>query len=367
MKYTLLILAILLSVVAPVFAQDTDRPVSYQIDPERLNLRHVYQGWNNCGPATLTMGLSVYGYPAEDFNSQTPAANYLKPNSEDQNVSPWQMVNYVNNEIDPSYGIQAIARRGGNQELLKTLIANDFPVIVEKGYEPYDRDGNYLDWMGHYLLLVGYDDTNQVFNTYDSYEGHGNFQGLPETYSELTRLWRHFNNTFIVIYEADREAELQSLLGTLWDEDAAWAAAVEVARNEASADTSDAWAWFNLGEGLTALGDYQNASIAYRAAFDTGQLPWRLLWYVHNSLEAFYQTGEFNTVLELINTVKVNTRFIEEMDYYQGLVYAAQGRTEDAIYRLNLVLAFNPNFYPAAEAKAQLEAGTFSGPTQSDV
>jgi hypothetical protein len=46
------------------------------------------------------------------------------------------------------------------------------------------------------------------------------------------------------------------------------------------------------------------------------------------------------------------------------LAYAAQGNIDQALFRLNLVLDFNPNFYPAADARALIEAGTFVAPTQ---
>ena len=33
-------------------------PTSWHLN----GIQHIYQGWNNCGPATLTMGLTYYGY-----------------------------------------------------------------------------------------------------------------------------------------------------------------------------------------------------------------------------------------------------------------------------------------------------------------
>jgi hypothetical protein len=124
-----------------VLAQDDSTTTSYPPSYLLTGITHIYQDWNNCGPATLTMGLSYFGYPVTD---QHVAANWLKPNYEDKNVSPWQMAEYVNTQLDGS--IRAIVRQGGTLDQLKTLISNDFPVLTEEGYDPPGRG---LGWMGH--------------------------------------------------------------------------------------------------------------------------------------------------------------------------------------------------------------------------
>lgn len=68
----LLLVMLLLVIAAPALAQEglvspgALTPASYRLD----NITHIYQGWNNCGPATLTMALTYYGYRAD----QNPAA-----------------------------------------------------------------------------------------------------------------------------------------------------------------------------------------------------------------------------------------------------------------------------------------------------
>ena len=87
----------------------------------------IAQGFNNCGPTNLTINLNFYGNPT----TQTEAAAFLKPNREDRNVSPWQMVDYVNERTD----MRAFIASGGDLNLLKRLLAAGFPVVIEKGYE----------------------------------------------------------------------------------------------------------------------------------------------------------------------------------------------------------------------------------------
>jgi hypothetical protein len=59
-----------------------------------------------------------------------------------------------------------------------------------------------------------------------------------------------------------------------------------------------------------------------------------------------------------------NTKYSEEVYYWQGMVSAAQGDTQDALSKFSDTLRFNRNFFPAQEAKAQVEAGTFQIPTR---
>lgn len=361
-----LVVVLWLVMAAPTWAEgDGGTKLNAPLEPSHkldiTRLHHIYQNWNNCGGATLTMGLSYFGYPAADRADQEIARQYLKPNTEDQNVSPWQIVDYVNLVAGPQYGVKALARRGGDLDTLKRLLMNDFPVIIEKGFDVADEG-----WMGHYLLLIGYDEAQQAFFSYDSYLGPGDYGGRHEPYDFISLYWRQFNNVFIVLYPPDREAEVQAILGDLWQESVGWERAKAQAQLDAAADPQDYWAWFNLGEAATYLGEYDIATVAFRQAFDSRAMPFRTLWYLHGAFEAYYQTGQFNTVLNLAITLQDVTPYIEEANYYRGLVYAAQGNLDQAIFRLNLVLEFNPNFYPAADALLEIQTGTFVGPQQTD-
>ncbi len=339
-----IVMLLLLTTLPTSHAQDGARPATYKLDIERL--RHEYQGWNNCGPTTLTMGLSYFGYSEDQF----PAADYLKPHREDKNVSPSEMAQYVNEEVE---GIRALYRVGGTQELIKTLLAADFPVIIEKGFEP---EG--YDWMGHYLLLIGYDDPGSFFYTYDSFEGHGSFQGLHEEYDSVDHYWWHFSNTFIVLYAPEREDGAMALLGDLADPNYAYQVIAQEGLQRVSLEQTDAWSWFNIGDALTMLGRYEDATAYFRTAFDN-RLPWRTLWYRHTPLEAFYQTGQFETLLGLIHSNKVNTPYVEEWYYYEGLVYASRGNFDAARAQFNQALVYNSHYQVAIDALATLDNGTF--------
>lgn len=324
---------------AAINAQDA-LPSSWQLS----GFTHIYQGWNNCGPATLTMGLTYFGHEADQY----PAAQWLKPNSEDKNVSPWQMLEYVNTQTGGT--VHALERQGGTLERLKQLIANNFVVIIEEGYDP---PGENLGWMGHYLLISGYDDATQQFTTQDSYKG----PNMLYSYDHISEYWAHFNHLYLVLYDASREAELMTLLGTDADEQQNFQNALQQATDAARADQTDAFAWFNIGTNYVGLGDYERAAAAFDQARNAG-LPWRMMWYQFGAFEAYEHVGRYQDMIDLAaaNLSDGGGQFVEETFYYGGLAREGLGERAHAIDNLNGALAFNPNFTPARVVRDQLLA-----------
>lgn len=309
------------------------------------NVRYEPQQWNNCGPATLTNALSYFGYQ----DNQTRAAKWLKPNYEDKNVSPNQLVDFVNTQVG-ELPVYAKLRYAGNRDLMKRLLANNFPVIIEKGYDPPPHD---LGWMGHYLLLIGYDESRTLYITHDSYES-ANYE---YDYTYIEEFWQHFNYTYIVIYTVDREAELNAILGEDADERANIIHALELARAEAIANPDDAFAWFNMGTNFLALGMVNEAAIAYDQARSLN-LPWRMYWYQFGPFEAYYQVGRYTDMITLAqqNLNDGGGQFVEETFYYGGLARQGLGEYNRALANFDQALAFNPNFAPARTAREALVA-----------
>jgi hypothetical protein len=338
--------ALLLLITMGIWAQDVTPeataeplPTYYQLQ----NVRWEAQWWNNCGPATLTSALTYFGYS----DDQGRAAEWLKPNREDKNVSPWQMVEFVNNEI-PELPVFALKRYGGDLTLLKTLIANNFPVIIEAGYDP---EPDRLGWMGHYLFAKGYDDSVNVIITNDSYLG----ENQNYSYEHILTFWQHFNYAYIVLYESGREPELLQLLDTDADERQNYINALELAREEAVADPTDAFAWFNMGTNFVGLGMYAEAATAYDQARNLG-LPWRMLWYQFGPLEAYNAVERYSDVIALAqqNLNDGGGHYVEETFYYAGVAREGLGEIDRAIDNYRGAIAFNPNFTPAQEALDRL-------------
>jgi tetratricopeptide (TPR) repeat protein len=319
-------------------------PAAASLQLERL--RWEQQKWNNCGPTTVTIGLTYFGYR----DDQQRAARFLKPNVEDTNVSPDQLVAFVNS-LD-ELGTLALYRVGGTPALLKRLLANDFPVIIERGIQ-VENEG----WMGHYSLLVGYDSATEEYLFFDSYLGFARGTGRRFKFDTIHESWRQFNYTFVVLYLNSRDSELMRLLG---DEYATLTSsaniALGIARAEATANPDDKWAWFNMGSSLTLLGNYGQAAQAYDYS-RTLNLPFRMLWYQFGPYVAYYQVGRYDDVLALALASEKTTPYIEETYYYRGLVYAAQGNANSAIFQFDRALSYNANFTKAADAKQAVLEG----------
>ncbi|MDZ4762956.1 MAG: C39 family peptidase [Chloroflexota bacterium] len=302
---------------------------------------HVQQLWNNCGPANITMALSFFGWS----DSQETAANFLKPVAEDKNVTPAEMVNFVNTQSQ----IKAITRIGGDMDMLKAFIAANIPVIVETSYQ---FEG--YDWIGHYQTVVGYDDAARSFYVYDSYIGTGaNGAGIPEPYDRFDRVWQNFNRTFIALYEPDREGLIAQILGGRADLTSAAENALTVAQAEARANPNDAFAWFNMGSSLVELGQYERAAAAYDNA-NRAQIPFRITWYQFGIFEAYFNAGRYQEVLVLVENNVTNRANVEETYYWQGRVYQAQGDRASANAAFNQALSMNPRYTAAANALASL-------------
>jgi hypothetical protein len=324
------------TVHAPGLTQAARRtPASNEgIDVLLTGAKQEYQLWNNCGPATLSMNLGFYGWTG----SQVDAAKFLKPDQEDKNVSPDQLADFAR-----SVGFNAIHRVNGTPESIKSLLRVGVPVLIEKGFEP-EAD---LGWMGHYELVVGFNDHKQEFIAMDSYLGP--YQAVP--YDQFDQYWRQFDRTYLVTYPSDKAEQITALLGDQLDDATMWAGSLATAQQEAAANPNDPFAWFNLGTSYVAVQDWPNAAAAYDHARQLG-LPWRMTWYQFGWFDAYLRTGRYDDVLALADaTIKV-TPNIEEMFYYKGLALKALGNFDAARSQFELALKYNPNFEPARQALA---------------
>lgn len=309
-------------------------------------IRHEYQKFNNCAPASLSMVLSYWGWMGNQFDTRA----YLRPSHEtdDKNVNPFEIVDFVETYTQ----FDALWRAGGDLALLKRLVAAGFPVLIEKGLHP-SNDA----WLGHFQIISGYDDASGHFLVYDSYEGPPEAYAVP--YQDIAQFWRHFNFTYIVIFPPERAAEVHSILGSNSDPGKNFQAAAELALAEAGSFSGreQFFAWFNRGTNLMYLQDYISAAQAYDTAFGLyaalpeNERPWRLLWYQDGPYAAYYHTGRYQDVVNLANTTLVNVDkpVLEETYYWRGMAKAALGDRNGALEDLRLAYTLNPNSTPAGE------------------
>jgi hypothetical protein len=329
--------------------------------------------WNYCGPANLTMALNFWGWTG----TRDDVAMVVKPGSPDmsktfierglpdKNVMPYEMVDFVNENTE----YRALMRYGGDQNLVKRLIAAGFPVIIEKGY--YERDASgIVSWLGHYLFTTGYDDARGGFIVQDAYLRDKDLNPIGKNmlseYSIYQEGWREFNYLFMVVYPADREADVINLLGPWADDRWATQHALELAQQDISSldDNNLFFAWFNKGTSHVALQEYADAATAYDQAFATyanwdiekSDRPYRMMWYQTGPYFAYYYSARYQDVIELANTTlsTISVPTLEESLLWRGRAYYMIGQTQPAIDDYRAALGVHVNWLPAVQALQEL-------------
>ncbi|MBK8836754.1 MAG: C39 family peptidase [Anaerolineae bacterium] len=291
--------------------------------------RYERQTFNNCGPATTATLLSYFGRA----ENQTQVASVMRPNKDDKNVSPGEIVDFA---VSLGFGARVVI--GADLAMLRGLVSNGLPVIVESWLIPTPNDE-----MGHYILLKGYEDDTLVFD--DSFHG----ENLREESSTFDARWKVFNRTVIVVWKAEQAGLARRLLGARADDRAMRDLALAAARADIDANPQDKFAWFNAGSTLVQMGEYTRAA----RAFDTARglrLPWRMLWYQFGPYEAYFGAREYGTLVQLATQTLSTTNGLEESHLWRGRAYLAQGKAVDARVEFEAALKDNPNFAPARDA-----------------
>ncbi len=321
------------------------------IPPEHLlyGAQQIPQGYNKCGPATLTSYLTFWGFEV----TQNDVSDATKPHPEDSNVRPDELAGYVR-----SMGFEATVRVNGTVDRLKQLIAAGYPVMIERGFDELPDQG----WMGHYMLMIGYDDELGEFTALDSYWGTNRRHEDPSfpvdqwPYVRFDSLWQDFNRSYIVAYPSNQADDVAAIIGPDMDDLTMYNTALQRLLAERDANPTDPFAWYNLGQVYNALGDYVSAAQAFDMARQNS-MPWRVSWYLFGHYEAYFQTGRYEDVLTLAQYTTDPTNYpeSEEAFYYMGRVYAARDQVRLARSMFEKALQYNPNYTAARQALAQLE------------
>jgi tetratricopeptide (TPR) repeat protein len=316
-----------------------------------VKYEHQHQRWNYCGPANLSMALTFWGWEGD----RDVVGEYVKPEDKDKNVMPYEMEDFVDTQVE---GLSALVRSGGEIDLIKSMVAAGFPVVIEKGYYEYDYTGK-LGWMGHYLFVTGYDEIRQEFTVQDTYIEGG--ENHLVNYAEFIEGWRSFNYLFLVAYPQDREAEVLAQLGPWADPDWAFSHALEIARAEAQTLTGidQFFAWFNVGTSQANLLAYADAGRSFDQAFslyaalpDDATRPYRMMWYQTWPYWAYFYSGRYQDVINLADTTlndTISEPVLEESFYWRALAREALGDVTGAIADLRESVRLNPNFSPGRE------------------
>ncbi len=317
----------------------TPIPARVQLDPPAYDENRDRQDWNNCGPATLALYLRYYGWDGD----QADISDVIKPTPDDRNVNVDELVYFVRNYTG---WLNAEFRVGGDLETLKQLIAAGIPVMIE---ETFQTDRKYWPeddrWAGHYLLITGYDDAEQVFTVHDTEVG----PNQRISYAEIDEKWQSFNRVYIMVYRPEMEERVKNILGENWDIDKNRQHALEVSLKETQLNPKNAFAWFNLGTNYVYFGRYNEAAQAYDTARTIG-LPQRMLRYQFGPFIAYFHSMRNDDLMELTEYALKITRTSEEAMLWRGWGFYREGKRENALNQFRAALKIRPDYEDALYA-----------------
>ncbi len=290
----------------------------------------VFQTFNNCGPASLSMAFSHYGVT----KSQAELGQALRPfqvsngDNDDKSVTLSEMA-----ALAEASGFVPYHRPGGNAELMKRMIAAGWPVITRTWLKPGED-------IGHYRVVKGYDETTQEFIQDDSLQG----KDLLYSYQEFDRLWQAFNYEFLVLVPASETTTIETILGSKADSHQAWQEALATADLELEKTPGAIFAQFNRAVALYHLGMYRESVSAYEQI--AARLPRRMLWYQLEPLLAYYRIGDTDQVLALTDQILTHdNRAYSELYQLRGMIYERQGESELARAAYEAAVRYNQSTY----------------------
>lgn len=299
------------------------------------NKYHVYQSFNNCGPATLSMAMAWYGVkvPQEELASKMRPFQHPKGDNDDKTIFTYEFVNWAN-----EYGLEAVGRVNGDIELLKKFISNGIPVVVKTWLKPNED-------IGHFRLVTGYDENKQIIVQDDSYEG----PNKKISYYDFLTMWQAFNYSYVVVYTPELKEKVESIIGEEVDEKIAWENSLRRAEEESLKEDKNPYPHFNISTASYHLGDYERSVKEYEKVENV--LPKRMLWYQIEPIKAYQELKNYDKVFEIIEKILENgNRSFSELYMIRGEIYLEQGFKDKAKEQFELALKYNINMEEAESA-----------------
>ncbi len=304
---------------------------SYTV-PQRL---HVYQTFNNCGPATLSMALNYWGINI----SQQELGNILRPyqvaggDNDDKSVTLEEVANQAE-----EYGLYSYLRPNGTSEKLEKFIFQGIPVVARTWLKPNED-------IGHYRVVRGYDRNTRTFIQDDSLQG----ENLSYSYDEFNEIWQPFNYEYLIIVDESKKDIVESILGEELDEKVAWQNALERIEKEVSQNPDNWHLTFAKSRIHYYLGEYKKSVEEFEKV--ESRLSFRTLWYQIEPILAYFELGDYDRVFEISERILNNqNRAFSELYYLRGQIYLKQGNIENARREFETALLYKHNYRPAQEA-----------------
>lgn len=291
-----------------------------------LNDHQVFQTFNNCGPAALSMALSYYGI----YKSQQELGEQLRPyqNPQGDNDDKSVTLEEVAAKAE-EYGLKAYVRPNGDISVLKNFISADIPVITRTYLKPNED-------IGHFRIVKGYDDSSETLIQDDSFQG----KNLKYSYTEFNNLWSDFNNEYLVLVPENKVPIAEKIIGANLDENKAWEKAIQSLETKLKSDPQNVTALFNLSVAKFKIKDYSGSINAFEKV--ENKLSSRTLWYQIEPIQSYYEIGNYSKVMQLTAQIINNhNRAFSELYVLRARVYLKQGEKQHAAEELALAKLYN--------------------------
>jgi tetratricopeptide (TPR) repeat protein len=220
------------------------------------------------------------------------------------------------------------------------------PVMTEASMhlaETYWPDDDH--WAGHYLVVTGYDDVARQFTVQDTFRG----PSMQVDYDKFVEDWQAFNYVYVMIFPTEQRPLVERILGEQWGTIANREHALALAQSEIDADSTDSYAWFNLGTNLVYFEKYSQAAVAYDNARSAG-LPQRMLRYQFGPFFAYFHTGRIEDLIALTDYALKITPNSEEAMLWRGWAMYRQGDIAGAESLYLEALVAHPGYVDAEYA-----------------
>ncbi len=317
--------------------------IGYKNPPESVNLgslNHTYQTFNNCGPATLSMALGWLGKNV----SQKELGDKMRPwqvedgDNDDKSIFTSEFVDWAH-----EYGFEALARPNGDIETLKRFTANGIPVVV-KTYLHLNDD------IGHFRIVKGFDEREQVIIQDDSFEG----PNRRISYFDFLSLWQPFHYVYIIVYTPEQSELVNAILAEAAIEENSWESLITRSKKEAQLTPDSVYPIFNIAVASYYLGDYEKTVESFEKV--EGRLPKRMLWYQLEPLLAYQKLGQHDKIFSISEKIlNGGNRAYSELYQIRGEIYLAQGNRDAAREEYQKAVSYNVNYEAAKTALRDLQ------------
>lgn len=312
--------------------------VKIKSPPEYVNLgsiNHIYQTFNNCGPAALSMVLSWHGVEVSQEELGDKMRPFQNPNgdNDDKSILTKEFAGWAE-----KYGLNAIARPNGDLETLKLFTANNIPVVVKTFLEAGDD-------IGHFRIVKGYDNSHGFIIQDDSYDG----PNRRISYYDFLNLWQPFHYVYIIVYSDEQKPVVEAIIAGEMDEKTAWSNLLDRSKQESDISKSNVMPIFNMAVSHYHLGNYRESVQNFEEI--ESELPRRMLWYQLEPILSYQMLGDYERVFEISDRIINNgNRAFSELYLIRGEIYEALGDINSARLEYEKAVFYNANLQAAIEA-----------------